>query len=60
MDRARALLLPPSSAQLWWRTSDAVWAARTAVGTRVGRAVEAVTGPVRRVFTRRERSTPQD
>ncbi|MFF2144202.1 transglutaminaseTgpA domain-containing protein [Kitasatospora sp. NPDC058190] len=58
MDRARALLLPPSSAQLWWRTSDAVRAARTAVGTRVGRAVEAVTGPVRRVFTRRERSTP--
>ncbi|MBV2153586.1 DUF3488 and transglutaminase-like domain-containing protein [Kitasatospora sp. SUK 42] len=57
--RARAVLLPPSSAQLWWRTSDAVRAARAAVGTRIGRAVEAVTGPVRRVFTRRKRSTPE-
>ncbi|ARF80744.1 transglutaminaseTgpA domain-containing protein [Kitasatospora aureofaciens] len=56
--RIRALLLPPSSAQLWWRISDAVRAARTAVATRTGRAVEAVTGPVRRVFTRRKRSGP--
>ncbi|MGW3044980.1 transglutaminase family protein [Kitasatospora sp. NPDC001159] len=59
MGRARALLLPPSAAQLWWRISDAVRAARTAVGLRVGRAVEAVTGPVRQVFTRRKRSTPE-
>ncbi|MEU1288552.1 DUF3488 and transglutaminase-like domain-containing protein [Kitasatospora sp. NPDC005856] len=56
--RTRALLLPPSSAQLWWRISDAARAARTAVGTRVGRAVETVRAPVRRVFTRRKRSTP--
>ncbi|MFJ9456124.1 transglutaminaseTgpA domain-containing protein [Kitasatospora sp. NPDC101447] len=51
--RARALLLPPSSAQLWWRISDALRAARTAVGTRVAGAVEAVSAPVRRVLTRR-------
>ncbi|MGW2374442.1 transglutaminase TgpA family protein [Kitasatospora sp. NPDC001683] len=56
--RIRALLLPPSSAQLWWRISDAVQTARAAVATGTGRAVEAVTGPVRRVFTRRGRSTP--
>lgn len=56
--RTRALLLPPSSAQLWWRISDAVRAARTAAGTRVGRAVGTVQAPVRRVFTRRERSKP--
>ncbi|MER7668840.1 DUF3488 and transglutaminase-like domain-containing protein [Kitasatospora sp. NPDC096128] len=56
--RLRALLLPPSSAQLWWRISDAVRAARAAVATRTGRAAEAVSGPVRRVTTRRKRSTP--
>ncbi|SOB84587.1 transglutaminase family protein [Streptomyces sp. 1331.2] len=51
--RTRALLLPPSSAQLWWRISDAVRTARTAVATGAGRAGEAVSAPVRRVFTRR-------
>ncbi|MER7581090.1 DUF3488 and transglutaminase-like domain-containing protein [Kitasatospora sp. NPDC097691] len=51
--RTRALLLPPSSAQLWWRISDTLRAARTAVGTGVAGAVEAVSAPVRRVFTRR-------
>ncbi|WP_030239946.1 transglutaminaseTgpA domain-containing protein [Streptomyces sp. NRRL S-350] len=51
--RTRALLLPPSSAQLWWGIADTVRAARAAVGTGVGRAVEAVSAPVRRVFTRR-------
>ncbi|MGW1178510.1 transglutaminase TgpA family protein [Kitasatospora sp. NPDC002543] len=57
--RTRALLLPPSSAQLWWRISDGARAARTAVGTVVARAVGAVSAPVRRVLTRRERSTPE-
>ncbi|MFD8787575.1 DUF3488 and DUF4129 domain-containing transglutaminase family protein [Kitasatospora sp. NPDC059599] len=52
-ERTRALLLPPSSAQLWWRISDAVRAARTAVGTRAARANEAASGPLRRVLTRR-------
>ncbi|MEV7771885.1 DUF3488 and transglutaminase-like domain-containing protein [Kitasatospora sp. NPDC086791] len=58
--RTRALLLPPSSAQLWWRMSDAVRAAQAAVGSRTARAGEAVaapvrrlSAPVRRVFTRR-------
>ncbi|MFJ8628923.1 transglutaminaseTgpA domain-containing protein [Kitasatospora sp. NPDC093550] len=51
--RTRALLLPPSSAQLWWRISDAARAARTVVGTAAARTVEAVSAPVRRVFTRR-------
>ncbi|MFG3224935.1 transglutaminaseTgpA domain-containing protein [Kitasatospora sp. NPDC048194] len=60
MGRTRALLLPPSSAQLWWRISDAVRAARTAVGTRAERAGAAVSGPVRRLVTRGrgKRSTP--
>ncbi|MFD7581281.1 DUF4129 domain-containing protein, partial [Kitasatospora sp. NPDC059817] len=49
--RTRAVLLPPSSAQLWWRISDALRAAREAVGTRVGRVSTAVTGPVRRVVS---------
>ncbi|MFJ6380302.1 DUF3488 and DUF4129 domain-containing transglutaminase family protein [Kitasatospora sp. NPDC092039] len=57
--RTRALLLPPSSAQLWWRISDAVRAARTAAGTAVGRTVGTVSAPVRRLLTRRERSTPE-
>ncbi|MEV7183541.1 DUF3488 and transglutaminase-like domain-containing protein [Kitasatospora sp. NPDC093102] len=56
--RTRALLLPPSSAQLWWRISDTVRAARTAVGTGLGRAVETVSAPVRRILGRRKRSTP--
>ncbi|MBV6696221.1 DUF3488 and transglutaminase-like domain-containing protein [Kitasatospora aureofaciens] len=55
-DRTRAVLLPPSSAQLWWRISDAVLTARTAVGTQGRRMSDAVTGPVRRVFTRRKRT----
>ncbi|MEU9046470.1 MULTISPECIES: DUF3488 and transglutaminase-like domain-containing protein [unclassified Kitasatospora] len=60
--RTRALLLPPSSAQLWWRTSDAVRAARAAVGTRAARTGEAATAPLRRVFTRRPRpdAAPSD
>ncbi|MFF3003144.1 transglutaminaseTgpA domain-containing protein [Kitasatospora sp. NPDC057940] len=53
--RTRAVLLPPSSAQLWWRISDALRAAREAVGTRVGRVSAAVSGPVRRVVSRRKR-----
>ncbi|MFJ8474820.1 transglutaminaseTgpA domain-containing protein [Kitasatospora sp. NPDC094011] len=57
--RVRALLLPPSSAQLWWRLSDAVRAARTAVGGTVTRISGAVTGPVRRVLARRRKSTPE-
>ncbi|MQS11859.1 transglutaminase domain-containing protein [Streptomyces kaniharaensis] len=55
-DRARAVLLPPSSAQLWWRISEAVMTARAAAGTRTRRVTDAVTGPVRRVFTRRKRN----
>ncbi|GAB7183680.1 transglutaminaseTgpA domain-containing protein [Kitasatospora sp. Ki12] len=51
--RTRALLLPPSSAQLWWRISDSARSARAAVSTAVGRTVEAVSAPVRRVVTRR-------
>ncbi|MEV7598763.1 DUF3488 and transglutaminase-like domain-containing protein [Kitasatospora sp. NPDC089797] len=57
--RLRALLLPPSSAQLWWRISEAVAAARTAVGTGARRVSETVTGPVRRALTRRRKSTPE-
>ncbi|MFB7910520.1 transglutaminaseTgpA domain-containing protein [Kitasatospora sp. NPDC056076] len=57
--RLRALLLPPSSAQLWWRTSDTARAARAAVATRAGRAAEAVAGPVRRLTGRRKGSTPE-
>ncbi|WP_316520775.1 DUF3488 and transglutaminase-like domain-containing protein [Kitasatospora brasiliensis] len=57
--RTRALLLPPSSAQLWWRISDAVRAARTAVSVRIGRAAEALRAPGRRVLSRRKRSTPE-
>ncbi|MFJ7907809.1 DUF3488 and DUF4129 domain-containing transglutaminase family protein [Kitasatospora sp. NPDC096204] len=57
--RTRALLLPPSSAQLWWRISDAVRAARTAVGTAVERMVETLSAPARRLRARRKRSTPE-
>ncbi|WP_380284749.1 DUF3488 and transglutaminase-like domain-containing protein [Kitasatospora purpeofusca] len=52
-ERLRAVLLPPSSAQLRWRVSDALLTARLTAGSAVGRAVGAVTGPVRRVLTRR-------
>ncbi|MFJ6139903.1 transglutaminaseTgpA domain-containing protein [Kitasatospora sp. NPDC092286] len=48
--RTRAVLLPPSSAQLSWRISDAVLAARLAVRGRVSRVTGAVTGPVRRAW----------
>ncbi|KJS55189.1 hypothetical protein VM98_14480 [Streptomyces rubellomurinus subsp. indigoferus] len=51
--RLRALLLPPSSVQLWWRASDAVRAGRAALGARAERVSAAVLGPVRRAFTRR-------
>ncbi|MGW2249780.1 transglutaminase family protein [Kitasatospora sp. NPDC001660] len=54
-ERTRAVLLPPSSAQLWWRTADAALAARVAVGSRVALVSEAVSRPVRRVFTRKGR-----
>nr|WP_223242416.1 DUF3488 and transglutaminase-like domain-containing protein [Streptomyces sp. CBMA123] len=57
--RVRALLLPPSSAQLWWRISDTVRAVRAGAAARTGRAAEAVSGPVRRVVIRRKRSTPE-
>ncbi|MFI2610024.1 DUF3488 and DUF4129 domain-containing transglutaminase family protein [Kitasatospora sp. NPDC018619] len=57
--RTRALLLPASSVQLWWRASDAGRAARAAVATAVGRAGERAGAPVRRVLTRRKRSTPE-
>ncbi|MFD0274475.1 transglutaminaseTgpA domain-containing protein [Kitasatospora sp. NPDC127111] len=53
--RTRALLLPPSSAQLWWRISDAVLSARLAGRRRVARATGAVTGPVRRAAGRLRR-----
>ncbi|MET8698887.1 DUF3488 and transglutaminase-like domain-containing protein [Kitasatospora sp. NPDC004723] len=55
-ERIRALLLPPSSAQLRWRISDALLTARLGVGAllaRAGGAVGTVTGPVRRVLGRR-------
>ncbi|WP_051837549.1 transglutaminaseTgpA domain-containing protein [Streptomyces sp. NRRL WC-3742] len=51
--RLRALLMPPSSVQLWWRFSDALGVARAAVGERVGRASAAVMTPLRRMFARR-------
>lgn len=57
--RTRALLLPPSSAQLWWRLSDAVLAARLAVRGRAARVTGAVTGPVRRVLSRRKDDRPE-
>ncbi|MFC8450204.1 transglutaminaseTgpA domain-containing protein [Kitasatospora sp. NPDC057223] len=50
--RARAVLLPPSSAKLWWQASDRVQDTRTAVGGRVSRAVRAATAPVRRAWDR--------
>ncbi|MFI6446442.1 DUF3488 and DUF4129 domain-containing transglutaminase family protein [Kitasatospora sp. NPDC050543] len=46
--RARALLLPPSSAKLWWRAADRVMALRMAGRRRVLAVSTAVTGPVRR------------
>ncbi|MFB7471095.1 transglutaminaseTgpA domain-containing protein [Kitasatospora sp. NPDC056184] len=52
-ERIRAVLMPPSSAQLRWRVSDALLTARLTTGAAVGRAVGAVTGPVRRALTRR-------
>ncbi|MGW6913213.1 transglutaminase family protein [Kitasatospora sp. NPDC054939] len=51
--RTRALLLPASSAQLWWGISDAVLGVRLAVGRGASRAAGAVTGPLRRVLRRR-------
>ncbi|MEV6974825.1 DUF3488 and transglutaminase-like domain-containing protein [Kitasatospora sp. NPDC093806] len=51
--RIRALLLPASSAQLRWRISDGLLTARLAVRGRVARVAGAVTGPVRRLLTRR-------
>ncbi|MFE4514906.1 DUF3488 and DUF4129 domain-containing transglutaminase family protein [Kitasatospora sp. NPDC056783] len=57
--RTRALLLPASSAQLWWRISDAVREARTAVSVGVGRAAERVLAPGRRILSRSKRSTPE-
>ncbi|MFB6891169.1 transglutaminaseTgpA domain-containing protein [Kitasatospora sp. NPDC056327] len=51
--RIRALLLPPSSAQLRWRISEALLTARLAARSRTARAAGAVTGPVRRLLTRR-------
>ncbi|MFI6843414.1 DUF3488 and transglutaminase-like domain-containing protein [Kitasatospora sp. NBC_00085] len=53
--RTRAVLLPPSSAQLWWKVSDAVLAARLTVRDRVARAAGTVTGPVRRAWGRLRR-----
>ncbi|MGW4891157.1 transglutaminase family protein [Kitasatospora sp. NPDC004240] len=50
--RTRAVLLPASSVQLWWRLSDAVLTARLAVRGTVSRVVEAVTGPFRRAWGR--------
>lgn len=50
--RARALLLPPSSAKLWWRTADRVRDTRAAVGARVSRGVSVLTAPVRRAWAR--------
>ncbi|MFF2039240.1 transglutaminaseTgpA domain-containing protein [Kitasatospora sp. NPDC058170] len=49
-ERVRAVLLPASSAKLWWRMADAVLAARLAGRRRVGRVTGAVTGPVRRAW----------
>lgn len=58
--RARAALLPPSSAQLWWRISDAVLAGRLAVRSRLTRAAGTVTGPLGRLRDRlRRRGGPQ-
>ncbi|MFD5920720.1 transglutaminaseTgpA domain-containing protein [Kitasatospora sp. NPDC058201] len=57
--RTRALLLPASSAQLWWRLSDAVLAARLAVRRRAARLTAAVTGPVRRALRRRKGDGPE-
>ncbi|MFI5646642.1 DUF3488 and DUF4129 domain-containing transglutaminase family protein [Kitasatospora sp. NPDC051705] len=53
--RTRAVLLPPSSAQLWWRISEALLTARTAAGNRTARLSAAITGPVRRLTSRRGR-----
>ncbi|MFC9326963.1 transglutaminaseTgpA domain-containing protein [Kitasatospora sp. NPDC057015] len=50
--RARALLLPPSSARLWWRATDRVDDVRDAVRDRGSRATAAITGPWRRALAR--------
>ncbi|MFD7988614.1 DUF3488 and DUF4129 domain-containing transglutaminase family protein [Kitasatospora indigofera] len=50
--RARALLLPPSSARLWWRTTERVDDVRDAVRGRLSRAGAALTGPFRRAWAR--------
>ena len=50
--RARAVLLPPSSARLWWLTADRIEAVRAAVGGGLSRAAGAATGPVRRAWAR--------
>ena len=50
--RARAVLLPPSSAKLWWQATDRAQETRSAVGGGVSRAVGAVTAPVRRAWAR--------
>ncbi|MER7754031.1 DUF3488 and transglutaminase-like domain-containing protein [Kitasatospora sp. NPDC097643] len=57
-ERTRAVLLPASSAQLWWRISEGMLTARTAVGNQVARVTAAVSTPLRRVFTRRK-DTPE-
>ncbi|MFF8768774.1 transglutaminaseTgpA domain-containing protein [Kitasatospora sp. NPDC015120] len=56
--RIRALLLPPSSAQLRWRLSDALLTVRLRTGALVARAAGAVGGPVRRALGRRRRRGP--
>ncbi|GAA2832554.1 DUF3488 and transglutaminase-like domain-containing protein [Kitasatospora sp. CM 4170] len=58
--RTRAVLLPPSSAQLWWRISDVVLGARLAVRRRFARVTGAVTGPVRRAWGRLRRRGGED
>ncbi|MFB7613876.1 transglutaminaseTgpA domain-containing protein [Kitasatospora sp. NPDC056181] len=53
--RTRAVLLPPSSAKLWWKLSDAVLGVRLAARRRAARVAGTVTGPVRRAWDRLRR-----
>ncbi|WP_431678138.1 transglutaminaseTgpA domain-containing protein [Kitasatospora sp. KL5] len=54
--RARAVLLPPSTARLWWRATERVSAAREAVGERWDRLAQ----PVRRAVRKALRRPPAD
>ncbi|GAA4995952.1 DUF3488 and transglutaminase-like domain-containing protein [Kitasatospora paranensis] len=50
--RLRSVVLPPSTARLWWRAADRVAAVRDGLRERAGRVGDAVAGATRRVLRR--------